>query len=352
MKKLLFGLFAVMVAGSLALSFVSEALGQPTVPSSLPKMPERLIWSTNKPGQSVYRYDLGLTQLINNNTNLKIILNPYPHTNAAFISVHKKESEVCQTTLSQVFQSTYGIKSDIQPEVQEAWPELRILMGGSRLWWGWITRPDKGIKTISGLKGHTVNYLIPGSNLKSAIGESSLLAVGLDPKKDVKHVKFDSTGDARDGLLHKKVDAVFAPLGGMEEVKATVGAEVLPFTQEVLNGLRPELKRLAVLKELPADYFAVLEKQKPVVGHPMMIVCRDDLNEQVAFLIVKTIMERARELDRMAPDFREFGVREFACPSEFFVPLHPGAIKYFKEARLWTPAHEARQKELLGSLPK
>jgi len=29
------------------------------------------------------------------------------------------------------------------------------------------------------------------------------------------------------------------------------------------------------------------------------------------------------------------------------IPIHNGAIKYYKEKGFWTPAHEARQKKLL-----
>jgi TRAP-type uncharacterized transport system substrate-binding protein len=63
-------------------------------------------------------------------------------------------------------------------------------------------------------------------------------------------------------------------------------------------------------------------------------------------------MENARELDKMGPVFKEWGVKEYALPAQVVIPVHPGAIKYFKEAGMWTPAHEAQQQQVLGELKK
>jgi TRAP transporter TAXI family solute receptor len=227
-------------------------------------------------------------------------------------------------------------------------------MGGSVLWWSWITLPENNIKTIADLKGKRVNYMTPGHGLKTAIGEDTLRAVGIDPVKDVKNISYDDTNVAKEGLQHKKIDALLSALAGAKivELKSMVGLEVVPTPPEIHNALRPELKRVMISREVPAKYLAVVDKPTFLLGHQLLLVCREDLHEQAAYLIVKTIMENARELDKVGPVFKEWGVKQYALPLQPVVPVHSGAMKYFKEAGMWTPVHEAQQQQVLAELAK
>jgi TRAP transporter TAXI family solute receptor len=357
-KKRLSVWLAVMVAANLALGFGHEVLAQPKPPTSnaspASKMPERLIWFSAKPGQTTYMTAVTLSQLIGRYTKLQITVNPYPQIIAGQMSMHKGEADLGEPALSHAYAFTYGISSVLVPDVKEAWPEFRMLMYSNNQWWGWVTRPENKIRTIYDLKGHSVIDVIPGSVVKSATGEASLRAAGLDPAKDVRHMNCDSTPASEKALLNKRVDAIFANLNGAgpEELKAMAGAIVLPFPREVYDRLPPDITKVIILKELPAGYYPILASKQLVVGGPQMFACRDDLNEQAAYLVVKTIMEHARELDKGCSICKELGTKEFALPTDFVIPAHPGAIKYFKEAGMWTPTHEARQKERLAALPK
>ncbi len=68
--------------------------------------------------------------------------------------------------------------------------------------------------------------------------------------------------------------------------------------------------------------------------------------------MAKLIIEHGDDVRKVSPELKEYGLKEFAVPAGFVVPFHPGSIKYFREIGLWTPANDARQKELLAKLPK
>jgi uncharacterized protein len=64
------------------------------------------------------------------------------------------------------------------------------------------------------------------------------------------------------------------------------------------------------------------------------LIARDDLPDEVAYQVVKTFIEKRDDLVRAYPAFNAFDAKEAAKPENTGVPLHPGAIKYYKEKGL------------------
>ncbi len=351
MKRIRYTLSAVCLVGSFMLICLPLVSAQ-TPPAD--KAGQRLIWGTMMPGSEQYTGAVAVTHVINQHSDVKVIVRPYARVIAVQAAIHAKAIDLGDTTWSNAYHASYGMKSVVHPEVEEAWPELRMMIGSIPLWWGWMTRPDTGIKKIQDLKGRTINYDIPGQGGKTAAAEATLRAAGLDLKKDFKHIGADNPPAAIRALGLKKVDAVFAPFRGnaVTEVAATTRLVFLPFSPQMYNAMVPEARMTQIFKELPAGYIKGMDQQQYVLALMTLLVTRKDASEEAIYTVVKTIMEHARELDKVGPDFKEWGVKEFALPAEFPVPVHSGAIRYFKEAGMWTPATEARQAERLAKLPK
>jgi hypothetical protein len=66
-----------------------------------------------------------------------------------------------------------------------------------------------------------------------------------------------------------------------------------------------------------------------------------------AYAIIKTIHENWEDLRRDYSQIRPVTAAE-VVPDELTHPFHPGAIRYFREAGLWTDAHESQQLDLLA----
>ncbi len=318
------------------------------------KADQRLIWFTMMPGAEPYAGAVAVTHIINQYSSAKVIVRPYARVIAGQAALHAKAVDLGDTTYSNAYHACYGIKSPVHPEVEEAWPELRMVLGSIPMWWGWMTRPDTGIKKIQDLKGRTINYIYPGQAIKTATAEATLRVAGIDPSKDFKHIGADSPPAGIKALGLKKIDALFAPFRGttITEVSATTRLVFLPFTPQMYAAMVPEARMTQIFRELPAGYIKGMDEPQHVLALMQLVISRRDVSEEGIYLVVKSIMEHARELDKMGPDFREWGVKEYALPSEFPIPMHAGAVRYFKEAGIWTPANEARQQERLAKLPK
>jgi TRAP-type uncharacterized transport system substrate-binding protein len=74
------------------------------------------------------------------------------------------------------------------------------------------------------------------------------------------------------------------------------------------------------------------------------IAVRADFPEDLAYLLTKTLMESEKELANVHSVGKEWTVSNTLRPPP--APFHSGAIKYFKEKGLWSPALEKYQEKL------
>lgn len=339
---------------AIIMTFIFLSIPPALIQAQTPGTLDRVIFSTPPVGSGIHMVGMGLTQLFNKHIGIASIVQPYPGGTATLKSIHDGKGHLLCVAAINANAFAYGIQSEMQPEVKEPYPEIRLLMGGHFAWWGWVTIPDTKIKSLQEAKGHTVHYLVPGNRIQWVLCAQSLKAVGLDPEKDVKHLHFDDSPSAAKALKEKKLDVLFAALetAYLNEVRATRGLEVLPFTQEMFQKLDEDLKGSHVLKKLPAGYLSVITRDQEIIGRRMIIAGRDDLPEDLVYRMVKTTVEQRNELQSLSPVFREYGIQENVLYPNFLVPYHPGSVKYFKEAGWWTTEHEALNQDLLKKLPK
>ena len=73
------------------------------------------------------------------------------------------------------------------------------------------------------------------------------------------------------------------------------------------------------------------------------------MSEERVYEITRTIIESWDELRR---DYSQMSdtTLEQAVPSDIVHPYHAGAIRYYREAGMWTPAHQASQDRLLAEI--
>jgi TRAP transporter TAXI family solute receptor len=130
--------------------------------------------------------------------------------------------------------------------------------------------------------------------------------------------------------LATEIDVNFIPI---DEDKARAICEELPFY---------------TYKNIPADTYRGQDKDVMCVGFTMVMAVRKEFPEDLAYQLVKTLLDKLDELSNVHPVYKELDLAiATACRG---CPYHSGAVKYYQEKGMWTPELEEMQQRTLAEL--
>lgn len=84
---------------------------------------------------------------------------------------------------------------------------------------------------------------------------------------------------------------------------------------------------------LPAGSFPGQDEDVELVGGPTTVFCREDLPDEVAYALTKSIVDNYEYLQQNLGAFKDF-TPDKAASTASGLPFHPGAEKYYKEKGL------------------
>jgi len=195
-----------------------------------------------------------------------------------------------------------------------------------------VTRADAGIKSVGDLKGKTVNIGNPGSGQRG--NSMDLLPLyGLDPDKDIKAEGLQQ-GEASRALVDKKIDAfvytVGMPSAAIEEPANSTEIDILDINSDAIKKFISD-KPYYVLAQYPAGIVKGVDAFE-TYAVKATVVTSADVEDQVVYDYVKTVFENLEELKGTHAAFRILKAEDML--GGLSAPLHPGAIKYYKEKGL------------------
>ncbi len=135
----------------------------------------------------------------------------------------------------------------------------------------------------------------------------------------------------------RHVDFVFTHLGlpgaAVTEMAVSRGVKLLSVSEGCIDSLNKKLgtlSRESGYASIPAGTYKGQEKEIPAVVSAGELLVNKDVPENVAYTIIKTICENIDELHKINVANKFF--KPETGWSNAAVPLHPGAVKYYKEA--------------------
>jgi len=200
-----------------------------------------------------------------------------------------------------------------------------------------VAAVDAGIKTIADLKGKRVNLGNPGSGqYQNSI--DALQAAGLNPKNDIYAEKVKAF-EAPVLLQDKRIDAFFCTVGHPSETlqNATSGerkVRFIPITGPGVDQLIADKNYYTKTTVPVAQFYPSTDYSGDVktFGVIATLCTSSRVPGNVVYTITKEVFDNFEEFKRQHPALAVLAKEDML--KGLTAPLHPGAIKYFKEVGL------------------
>ncbi|MBL4907990.1 MAG: TAXI family TRAP transporter solute-binding subunit [Sneathiella sp.] len=197
-----------------------------------------------------------------------------------------------------------------------------------------VARADSGIKSFDDLKGKRVNVGNPGS------GQRGTMELVMD-KMGWKMGDFALASELKSSehsaaLCDNKIDAfiftVGHPAGNIKEAASTCDVKLIPVTGPVIDKLVNDNAYYAKTS-IKGGMYKGTDADTPVFGVGATFVSSSNTDDAVVYEIVKAVFENFGRFKKMHPAFANLNKADMITKN-LSAPLHPGAIKYYKEAGL------------------
>ncbi|MCC2096372.1 MAG: TAXI family TRAP transporter solute-binding subunit [Hyphomicrobiales bacterium] len=328
-------------AGAVAFAATALSAGAHAQKLSL----KRITLGTNPAGSVYYLIGGGFTKLWQE--KLKVRSTPQPHAGSSVYIPLIHNGEV-----------TMGLNSSLDSAMSYAgrspykkrYVNMRAM---ARIWilpYAYVVKASSPYRTLEDLKGKRVVVEIK-PNIPLGHSNRAYLATGGIREKDVVSIASGGVVHGLQMVQEGRADATNVALGmpQVRKMHASIpgGIRVIPVgrngTDEFIG---KEMPGMSILTVGPG-------KTRPFIKAPMKIATFDayinigkGVSAEDVYILTKTLHTNWKKLQKDYPPLRGVGVDKLA-PARNVVPYHDGAIRYYKEAGLWTAANDARQKQVM-----
>lgn len=351
---------ALVLRGGLAAALLSASILASAPAAAQSGLPATLAWSAYGVGSGGYNQSVAIGNALKQKYNVSLRVLPGKNDISRTLplrdgKVQFSANGVGGSYLAQEGVYEFGAK-DWGPQ-----PVRALMMNTSDQVLTVIAAKDSGIKTIADLKGKRVAWVIGAPALNQNI--TAMLAFSGLTWKDVQKVEFGGFGAAMDGIINNQVDAAFSSSisGKAFQIAKSPRGLVYPLIPHNDKAGWARMNKVApfFIPFMGTDG-AELSKDKPVESatypYPVLMTYANQ-DTSLVYAMTRAMVDTYDLYKGAAPGNSGWDVKRqnFA----WVIPYHEGAIRYWKKAGQWTPAHQAhndkliaRQKVLAGAWQK
>jgi TRAP transporter TAXI family solute receptor len=216
---------------------------------------------------------------------------------------------------------------------QPAFDDLRSVFSLYTETFAIAVREKSGIKNIDDLVGKRVNFGIKGSGMYATM-EMLLDIKGWD-KTSFSEISYLQPSEQPKALCDGKIDAMIYmagnPNGVLQEATQTCRVKILSFSEQTIAKI---IKKSGFYSAavIPGGMYPRNTKNINTFGVNAVVVTSKDTPASVVNVMAKSVFDNFDNFKTLHPVFASLNKKDMTRSNS--IPVHPGALKYFKEKGL------------------
>ena len=193
-----------------------------------------------------------------------------------------------------------------------------------------VATAESGIKTLADLKGKSLSVGAPKSGTE--LNSRAILAAAGMTYKDMGKVEYLPFAESVDLMKNRQLNATLQSAGlgvaSLKDLSTSTDIVVVSVPKATVDKIGPPFVSVTI----PANTYSGQDKDVPTAAVINYLVTSSAVSDDLAYHMTKLIYESLPELANAHAAGKEIKLETAATGSP--VPLHPGAIRYFKEKGL------------------
>jgi len=193
-----------------------------------------------------------------------------------------------------------------------------------------VATAESGVKTLADLKGKSLSVGAPKSGTE--LNSRAILSAAGMSYKDMGKVEYLPFAESVDLMKNRQLAATLQSAGlgvaSLKDLSTSTEINVVAVPREVVEKIGPPFVPVVI----PGGTYTGQDKDVPTAAVVNYLVTSADVSDDIAYEMTKLIFESLPELANAHVAGKEIKLENAANGSP--VPLHPGAIRYYKEKGL------------------
>src|SRR5438128_4989518 len=193
-----------------------------------------------------------------------------------------------------------------------------------------VATSDSGIKTLADLRGKSLSVGAPKSGTE--LNSRAILAAAGMTYKDLGKVEYLPFAESVDLMKHRQLNATLQSAGlgvaSMKDLSTSSEIAVVAVPKAIVDKIGPPF----IAATIPANTYTGQDKDVPTAAVVNYLVTSSAVSDDLAYQMTKLIFESLPELATAHAAGKEIKLDTAATGSP--APLHPGAIRYYREKGL------------------
>jgi TRAP transporter TAXI family solute receptor len=316
----------------------------PRPSSAEPALPKAVALGTSSIGSAFYVIAVGMADIISKHTAMSATAEAVGGSDANMRAIRMGKVHLAMTNTFSSDNAFRGVKQF----AAEGKIPIRLLALGQPSLRQTVARVASGIEVVPDLRGKKLVAKRRALAEIELVADAMLKVYGIS-KKDVTYIATAKTGEAIDGLITGTIDAAVIPGGvpsaTLMKLFERIDARFIDIPADKLKEILDELGPAFHSEVIPAGTYRGQDKGFLAPSLSASLVVAEDFPEEGVYQIVKALFEHYDDFKLVHKAARHWTVKNSL--TKFHIPLHPGAIKYFRQIGAWTSEYEKRQRDLL-----